>query len=656
MSIAIDTCRQRRNIYVRHDGQILYGSKADNERKRSIAKRKALDLQKLWEKRKKSSTFSVHVLKTSTEGISQHQFASTSKGHLNALSAHTKGVNTSASCTSEGACVSTVNAHTTGANASASVSASGVRINALNANITAVSTSASATADGLNVAVGNLSVTGAEAAISASASGAKIAVGNVDINGVSAGASAKINGTGVSAFNVCVGGPSASASVSVDGGLSFGNINVGLRPSLDIGFGLNFGIPFLSGSRLGSGGGDGGDSNNGGGNGDNNNRSGLAGLQQTLSERFPNRRYYLNPVDYPITRNTSGESIDPLLPDDGVLRTDNDNANVDNVVNRHNELVEDGNKFLGFKGYAPTSKTNEAYDPDWSGFYTSPSPDVARGYAVDNQGNPTHVSRVYVPKDAAKHYYTEIGLETTHGKGALHAVQKHSNGEYIFSGPQSSTDRDLFAPETVTSPAVKDRMFREETVKFESSAHTIDRSAPKHPFEEYHTRELECSKIVPDYIVGKKTAEDCARDGGRERLAHVFQGHPPYVSPNVPSKKKELNDDDRLLLEECKKLGMEIDPNDLDDYKKDMKSDAEYEKEEDAENRSRQRQNANANANATNNENSEKKKEEEEDDDDKPSEPCKDHPINIRCMKCLNRSSGARVRNIQGQIHGFKFS
>ena len=55
-----------------------------------------------------------------------------------------------------------------------------------------------------------------------------------------------------------------------------------------------------------------------------------------------------------------------------------------------------------------------------------------------------------------------------------------------------------------------------------------------------------------------KDASGCASDVGRERLDHVFQGRPPYGYNNVPPKPKELGDDDKLLLEERRKLGSEI--------------------------------------------------------------------------------------------------
>lgn len=552
----------------------------------------------------------------------------------------------------------------------------------------------SANADGLSVAAGNVSVTAAEVAASASVSAARVTVGNVDITGASAGASAKVNGTGISAFNACIGGPSAAASVNVDGGLSFGNINVGLRPSLDIGLGLNIGIPFLSGSRLGSSGG-GGSSNgntNNSGEGDNKNNSsgngatqgGLAGLQQRLSEKYPNQRYYANPIDYPITRNKSGEPIDPLLPEDRVPRTDSDNPNVDSVVNRHNELVNDGKKFVGFKGCPPkggsssnpqtsapsneTSTNNNgsgtagigsSEEKIWSGMYTSPSPDVAKGYASDDYGRPGTINRVYVPQDAGQLYYTNIGLETAHGEGALRAVKEHSNGKYIFSGPQDSKDPDLFPPETVISPAIRNETLAAGAMKFEPSAHEIDRSSYK--FKEYHNRELKCSEMVPDYIVGVKTADDCARDGGRERLAHVFQGQPPYVSDNDPSpsisnndppQKNELSEDDKLLLEECRKLGCEIPHDELDRLKTNLRTDEEYEREEDAQNRDTQRS-----LDAFSSENTGKRKEEEEEEESEnnPPGPCKNHPSNVRCMKCMSGSSGPRIRNLSGRIFGFHF-
>ncbi|CAF2804909.1 unnamed protein product [Rotaria sp. Silwood2] len=710
--------RKRTDIYVRNDGQLLHGQDAADERKRSIARRKALDLQKLVEakgqsfesKQKKPSMFSVNVLKTSAIGASTHAFASTSKGHFNALTAYAKGANASASAAAEGASISVANAHATGTNAlasasavgarvttfdasatgangSVSASASGARVNALNASAAGVSTHVSANADGVSVAAGNVSVTGVEAAASASTSAARFTVGNVDITGASAGASVKVNGTGVNAFNVCIGGPSAAASVSVDGALSFGNVNFGLRPCLDIGVGLNFGIPFLSGSRLGGGGGGADNSNgnvnnngegtnnnndadthnnNGGGNGAN--QGGLAGLQQRLLEKYPNQRYYAKPVDYPITRNTGGEPINPLLPEDGTPRTDTENPNVDNVVNRHNELVEGGNKFVGFKGCPPTSaapsnqpstnnntgdaaKADPAEEKIWSGMYTSPSPDVAKGYANDDLGRPGTINRVYVPEDAAKLYYTNIGLETARGEGALRAIKEHSNGKYIFSGPQDSKNPDLFAPETVISPAVRNETLAAGNMKFEPSAHEIDRSS--YQFKEYHNRELKCSEMVPDYIVGVKTADDCARNGSRERLAHVFQGRPPHVSDNGPPKKKELSEDDKLLLEECRKLGFEIPPDELDGLKTNLKSDEEYEHEEDAQNQARQ---TSSDAIASGSTREQKEEQEQAESENNTPELCKNHPSNVRCMKCMGGSSGPRIRNLHGHIFGFNFN
>ncbi|CAF1059426.1 unnamed protein product [Adineta steineri] len=669
-----ESSRNQRDVYVRHDGKLLHGQDATDERKRSIAKRKALDIQKLLEA-ERPSTFSINVLRASATPASTHAFGLISKGQFNAMTAYAKGVNASAGATAQVAPISVANAYATGVNASASASASAVRVNVLNQNVSGLSTSASVNADGVSVAAGNVSITGAEAAVSASASAARVTVGNVDITGASAGASAKVNGTGVTAFNACVGGPSAAASISVDGSLSFGNINLGLRPSLDIGFGFNIGIPFLSGSRLGGGGdnnsngntnnsGEGTNNNNNGSNGAN--AGGLAGLQQRLLEKYPNRRYYANPVDYPITRNTSGEPIDPLLPDDSTPRTDSDTPNVTNVVNRHNELVENGNKFVGFKGTPPTNNApleslpanNNAGVPAqagpveermWSGMYTSPSPDVAKGYAGDDYGCPGTISRVYVPKDAAEHYSTNIGLETAHGEGALRAVKEHSKGKYIFSGPQDSKNPDLFAPETVISPTVRNETLSAGTMKFEPSAHEIDHSSYR--FKKYHTQELKCSKIVPDYIVGIKTADDCARDGGRERLAHVFQGQQPHIPDNDPPKKKELSEDDKLLLDECKKLGIEISPDKLDKLKTNIRSDEEYEREEDAQNRNTQgNSNMIAGANTRERKESEQKPEETENN---PPEPCKNHASNVRCMKCMVGSSGPRIRNIRGRIFGF---
>ncbi|CAF3600704.1 unnamed protein product [Rotaria socialis] len=668
----------RKDIYVREDGEVLYGQQAIDERKRSIARRKALDLQKLLEKssdkldskRQNSlSTFSTNTLKTSATDATKTSFTSTSAGHFNALTAHAKVANVSATATAEIATVSTGNAFATGANASASASSSVVRVNTLNTTATGVNTSISATADGLKVAAGNVSVTGAETTASVSASAAKVIVGNVDVTGASAGASASVNGAGVSAFNVSIGGASAAASVNVDGSLSFGNVNLGLRPSLDIGLGLNIGIPFLSGSRVGSAGG----GNNNGDECNDEKVHGLEGCQKYLSEKFPNQRHYVKAAEFSVDPNTTGEAIDPTLTDKRLERDNGDNSAVENVIGRHEKLVEEGNKFVGFKGGPKrdnTTNEQSSSEPaapstiinsdsgsvtvpsknEWSGMYTSPSPAVAAGYAIDDQGRPGVIDRVYLPKGAADMYHTSTGLNTREGTEALKQVRQHSNERYIFSGPQHATDPDLRPPETVISPAVRDEALAAGNIRFEPSAHGINRQS--YQMDTVYERELESSRIVPDYMVNMtKGPADCERDGGRERLGHVFQGRPPYGYETVPLKTKELSDDDKLLLEECRKLGFEIPPGSLDEWVKKLRSDEEYEREEDVKNRRAQ---------SNNNGNSEKfmtkQDKEESEEENEPLKPCKDHPINVRCMKCISGSSEPRVRQLHGRIHGFKFN
>ena len=668
MSFCLDTYPRRQDIYVRTDGELLFDQQASDERKRSIARRKAQDLKKLLEnsshqsKPKKvnsPSTFSTNAGTASAVSLSTIAFASESKGHLNFATAHAKGANVSAAATANIAAISAANAHATGGNVSASASASAVRVNAANANATGVSASVSATADGLTVSVGNVSVTGVEVAASVSASAAKVQVGNVDVTGASAGVSARVNGAGISAGNIAIGGPSAAASISVDGSLSFGNINIGLRPSLDIGLGLNLGIPFLSGSKLGGSQGD----------GDGRQPRGLEKLQRDLAAKYPNRRIYANPVDVSIKPNTNGAPIDPLLPKDGPQPMDIDSAAVDDVVNRHQELVKDGKKFVGFKGCPPRSSSTSAQpnpsstatstnnnpsntagtgstEPSvWSGMYTSPSPDVAAGYIADDTGRPGDIKRVYLPADATSVYYTKTGLETPEAKIAVTKVKEHSGGKYSFSGPQDSKNPDLFSPETVTSPSVRDEASATGNLKFASSAIEVDRSSYK--LTGISQKELDCSQIVPDYLVNIKTTKDCENAGGRERLAHVFQGRPPSGYENSPPKPKELTEDDKLLLEECKKLGLDVPIDELDEWKKKLKSDEEYEREEDARAQADRKPNDGASGESTS------KAKEDEEQETEPPQPCKNHPINVRCMKCMNGSTGPRIRKIYGQVYGF---
>ncbi|CAF4292169.1 unnamed protein product, partial [Rotaria magnacalcarata] len=94
----------------------MYGQQAIDERKQSIARREALDLQKLLEKssdkldskiQKSSSTFSTNIWKVYATNATKTSFTSTSFGHLNALTAHAKAANVSATATAEIAAVST---------------------------------------------------------------------------------------------------------------------------------------------------------------------------------------------------------------------------------------------------------------------------------------------------------------------------------------------------------------------------------------------------------------------------------------------------------------------------------------------------------------------------------------------------------------------
>ncbi|CAF0879916.1 unnamed protein product [Adineta ricciae] len=659
----------KKDMYIRKDGHILYGQAAVDERKRSIAHRKALYIQKLWQlssKQPSNSSFTRNCFQKSSENTSTALFASPSVDHFNTLNANLKGVHASATATTEVVSGSAVNCNATGANVSASAAATAVRANAFNANITGANASASATADALKVSVGNVNVTGVECAASSSASLAKVNIGNVNVAGTSVGASSSINATGVSAFNVSISGPSAAASANVDGAFSFGNIVLGARPSLDVGWGFNIGIPFLNGSGGSTGGGGGsGDSRN-----DENNSSeqprGLEGYQQYLSQKFPNQRHYWRAADFKIEPNTSKEPIDPTLTDERVERTDRDDDQVNSVVDQHNKLIDEGWQFAGYKGgpkrdadgnkasssgpEAP-SAVSSSQNSEWAGMYTSPSPAVAGGYAVNDDGRPGQIDRVYLRKDAASSYYTKVGLNTHIGLQALRDVKEHSQERYIFSGPQHDTDPDLRAPETVISTSVRDEALNCGKIRFEPSAHQVDpRSYRVNPI---YNKELASSQMIPDYTVRMtKGPDDCARDGGRERLAHVFDGRPPYVYETKPSKKSEPSEDDKLLIEECRKLGIEIPYGNLEDWKKKLRNDHEYEREED--DRMHQIRTSSTTA-ATLSEKSKTEKKEKESNNDEPPPPCKDHPPHIRCMNCLKRSSGAGVRNIRGQLHGFKF-
>ena len=126
---------------------------------------------------------------------------------------------------------------------------------------------------------------------------------------------------------------------------------------------------------------------------------------------------------------------------------------------------------------------------------------------------------------------------------------------------------DLRAPETVISTSVRDEALNRGTIHFDPSAHQVDPSSYR--VNPIYSKELALSQMIPDYTVRMTNGPDnCGRDGVRKRLVHVFDGRPPYVYETKPSKKSEPSKDDKLFIEECRKLGIEIPHGNLEDWKK----------------------------------------------------------------------------------------
>jgi hypothetical protein len=619
-----ETNREKDDIYVRHDGEILRGKNADAERRRSIAKRKARDIQKLSEsvpqkvsqqKFGKPPFFTTTMGKFSAQLYSASRSAKKAAGQLNVSNTDAKGVKVNAKA-----------------------SATGVSINTLSTSISGVNASAGATAEALNVSCGNINATAVDIGASVSASAAKVSVGNMKATGSSVGVSAKINGTGLTAGNIAFGGPSASVSFGVDNSFSFGNLNIGLAPVLKISAGLNFGIPFLSASTGGS-------------------SSGSSNGRQQRSEKESN-----HPTDEHARTNKSEE----------LERGNGGRGTIEGIRNRHKESSSSSFQFLGSKRgseqslapveeehasiYAASNTGTQSVESDIrSGMSRSPSSDVTAGYAC-NSGHPSATNRLSLTRSATPTVQPSIDPKTPAAVTEdLKAVNDHSIDKRISSRSQPSNNPDLRSPETTVSSIVRDEHFAQRNVELESSAHQS--IGAHHGLDKVRGNEAEHPQIVSGDLVILNDASDGSRHDAHELLRHVFQSRSSYRADAVPSrhranptnwKRTELTEDDELLLEECHKLGLDISGDSLSGWKKQLKSDEEYQREEDKAQSSTMK-NFDDSENTTGNPSDENN----EEINNEPSKPCKDHASNVRCMKCMNGTSGLRIRRLHGSVYGF---
>ncbi|RMZ93099.1 hypothetical protein BpHYR1_008763 [Brachionus plicatilis] len=597
------------------------------------------------------------------------------------------------------------NGSAVGFSANANANANLVNSNIGNMSAQAASVSASANASAVNIAAGNVGVTGAEAHVGANVKGINASAGNVSVTGASAGANLNATGSGVSAFNCAVGGPSASASLNVSGEVSFGNVNVGLTPTLDIGLGLNLGLPFLSagGSQRSqssgnrdeegkSGNDESGQNSGSGGEGSRNGQNERLGFFDRMIEKYPNTKYNLDSdgtfekiihrpnFNVKIKKNAEKKPLDDVTKSKKI-ETCNSCENCEGVAKKHqkheiddegyekdyegnekdyegNEKDYEGNeidkKFVGFRGMGSEANGQESEgttkppeETIWSGKYFTNDPEVASGYAYSNKGKlytnengqTQAISRGYLPNESGKMYYTDLPLSEPNAEGLLKEVVKESNGEYIFGGPQG-TDQELSQPEFVVGPKiVKD-------IAYEPSAHTVE----NYKLTNYHDKELQASKIVPDYFVNPSEenfrpqrdfdASNIEAAGRNiEKRNNLKQaGGGKKDSPN----NSDSSANDRLLIEELTKKGFDV-KNLLGSKGKDTNknsnstltnSDLEsilrnrYAKSKDIE--------ENGSSQAYSRKKEKKEKESDEEDEQKKTEKCTDHSEKITCMKCIN--------------------
>ena len=322
----------------------------------------------------KASLFSANALKANAAAKSMSANANAKLAHANILNANATGANASANADATLANANVANANATGVSTSASASATGANLSAANLNATGASASVHANTTGLEMSALNVNATGAEITADASATGVRFSAGNVNVKGTGAAANASVTGTGVSCFNVGVSGPRAGASVSASGEVQFGNVDIGFTPSLNIGLGLNLGIPFLSsgggggGNKDGSSNGSNNASNNGGSGQSKGNDDGKKGkFMQRIREQYPNKSHVCdvygllekhihrsdgNTVNIETIREKTPIVIDKIP---GVPVCDGENGegcthNADSTVNGNPE--KQGLRCIGYRGTA----------------------------------------------------------------------------------------------------------------------------------------------------------------------------------------------------------------------------------------------------------------------------------------------------------------
>ena len=707
------------NIYIKN-GQILYDEDAIEARERAYAEKSANELSQLIgnpndpddsdPKKPNNPNNKTKSITVNFANLYAKQALMSASGNARLINANVANLsvigadaNTSANAKLINANVD--NASTVGLSANANASANLVNSNFGNISAQGACVNASANVSAVNLAAGNVSATGAEAHAGVNVKGVNASVGNASVTGASAGANLNVTGSGVSAFNTAIGGPSAAASVNISSEISFGNVNIGLTPTLDIGYGLNLGIPFLSagggnrnGQSSGSGGVNSGNGQSSGSGGENsgNGENGERGFFDQMIEKYPNRTYELNSngkFDKIIHRpslNIKIEKNDEKKPLDDITKSNRKETcesceKCQNVVDKHEERVEQGMKFVGIRGMGSEANAQEAQIPTekpaetiWSGKYFTDDPEVAAGYAYSNKGNvyvdengqKQPISRGYLPNESGKLYYTNSALSEPQAEGLIREVVNESKGEYVFAGPQD-TDPDLRQPEFVVGPKIV------KEIVYEPSAHTVE----NYELTSYHDKELGVSKIVPDFYVNPTDTKFRAQ---RDFDASNVEAAGRYIEKrnnsksagngksDTPMNSDDKNNDtkksirDRLLIEELSKKGYDVEKL-LSSNKKKSESNANstvINSDLSAYLRNRcakMKKNEACGSLPTDSKSKEKKEKEknsDEEEDEEKREKCADHPEHITCMNCLKSTgNGKKIKKLEkgnSKIYGFE--
>lgn len=291
------------------------------------------------------------------------------------------------------------------------------------------------------------------------------------------------------------------------------------------------------------------------------------------------------------------------------------------------------------------------------GKYSTNDPNVAARYTSGPRLiDPIQpINRVEVPKDTPI-YYTDTPLDQTEANVMLDTIQRDTDNHYAFGGPSGPGDS---AKEFVYR--AKDNEWNDATYHTSQSVHEANRNGE---VTAYHMPELEKSEIVPDYSVSIDNGLRFQQENFSYTQENAQRSNFIENSVEKSEKKKKADSKSKLKGYVGEKLAEQGIALKLNDGNENIEDDEQFlraielslAKQNQSNDSSDDRTHLGEAGRSDNDARriSEEKKEGE--DDGKEKTKCTDHLPNVMCMKCLNGSSGSKIKRIgnsNSRIHGF---